>query len=37
LDVYRRFYGFYYSNSAEFDPRLYAWCLLQLQRSSQQR
>jgi putative membrane protein len=30
MDVYRRFYAFYFSNSAEFDPRLYAWCLRQL-------
>ena len=31
IDVYRRFYGFYFSNSHAFDPRLYAWCLRQLQ------
>ncbi len=30
LAVYRRFYGFYYSDSADFDPALYAWCLRQL-------
>jgi putative membrane protein len=29
--VYRRFYGFYFSDSAEVDPRLYAWCVRQLQ------
>jgi putative membrane protein len=32
IEVYRRFYGFYFSNSAAFDPRLYDWCLRQLQR-----
>jgi putative membrane protein len=31
IEVYRRFYGFYFSNSSAFDPRLYAWCLRQLQ------
>ncbi|SDT38058.1 putative membrane protein [Friedmanniella luteola] len=30
LGVYRRFYGFYFSDSAAFDPHLYAWCLRQL-------
>ncbi len=30
LGVYRRFYGFYYSDSADDDPALYAWCLRQL-------
>ena len=30
LGVYRRFYGFYFSDSAGFDPGLYAWCLRQL-------
>ncbi len=30
LDVYRRFYGFYFSDSADVDPALYAWCLTQL-------
>jgi putative membrane protein len=34
IDVYRRFYGFYFSNAYEFDPTLYAWCLRQLSRSS---
>ena len=33
IDVYRRFYGFYFSNAYEFDPTLYAWCLRQLSRS----
>jgi putative membrane protein len=32
IDVYRRFYGFYFSNSSEFDPALYGWCLRQLNR-----
>lgn len=32
MEVYRRFYGFYFSNSSAFDPRLYAWCLGQLAR-----
>jgi putative membrane protein len=32
IEVYRRFYGFYFSNSSAFDPRLYAWCLRQLER-----
>ena len=32
IDVYRRFYGFYFSNAYAFDPRLYAWCLRQLSR-----
>jgi putative membrane protein len=32
IDVYRRYYGFYFSNSYEFDPNLYAWCLRQLGR-----
>jgi putative membrane protein len=30
IDVYRRFYGFYFSDSSQFDPALYAWCLRQL-------
>ena len=30
LGVYRRFYGFYFSDSAGYDPALYAWCLRQL-------
>jgi putative membrane protein len=32
IDVYRRFYGFYFSDSFDFDPALYAWCLRQLRR-----
>ncbi len=32
IDVYRRFYGFYFSDSFRFDPVLYAWCLRQLRR-----
>jgi putative membrane protein len=32
IDVYRRYYGFYFSNAYEFDPTLYAWCLRQLSR-----
>jgi putative membrane protein len=32
IDVYRRFYGFYFSNAYAFDPHLYAWCLRQLSR-----
>jgi len=32
IDVYRRFYGFYFSNAYAFDSRLYAWCLRQLSR-----
>ena len=34
IDVYRRFYGFYFSNSHAFDPALYGWCLRQLGRGS---
>lgn len=30
LGVHRRFYGFYFSDSADVDPALYAWCLRQL-------
>jgi putative membrane protein len=33
IDVYRRFYGFYFSNAYEFDPVLYGWCLRQLNRA----
>jgi putative membrane protein len=29
IDVYRRFYGFYFSNS-HVRPALYGWCLRQL-------
>jgi putative membrane protein len=32
IDVYRRYYGFYFSNAHTFDPTLYAWCLRQLSR-----
>jgi putative membrane protein len=32
IDVYRRYYGFYFSNAYEFDSNLYAWCLRQLGR-----
>jgi putative membrane protein len=28
--VYRRFYGFYFSDTADVDPGLYGWCLRQL-------
>jgi putative membrane protein len=34
IDAYRRFYGFYFSNTYAFDPTLYAWCLRQLSRSA---
>ena len=30
VGVYRRYYGFYFSDTAEADPRTYAWCLRQL-------
>jgi putative membrane protein len=32
IDVYTRFYAFYYSSAYDFDARLYAWCLRQLNR-----
>jgi putative membrane protein len=32
LDVYRRFYGFYFSDACLDQPALYAWCLRQLRR-----
>jgi putative membrane protein len=32
IDVYTRFYAFYFSNSADDQPELYAWCLAQLRR-----
>jgi putative membrane protein len=32
VEVYRRFYGFYFSSAFDFDPPLYAWCLRQLNR-----
>jgi putative membrane protein len=37
IDVYRRFYGFYFSNSYAFDPTLYAWCVRQLSRPARPR
>lgn len=30
LDVYRRFYGFYFSMTYDVEPETYAWCLRQL-------
>jgi putative membrane protein len=30
IGVYRRYFGFYFSDTAEHDPRTYAWCLRQL-------
>ena len=30
LAMYRRYYGFYFSNAHAFDPVLYGWCLRQL-------
>ena len=30
IGVYRRYYGFYFSDTAEADPPTYAWCLRQL-------
>ena len=30
LAVYRRFYGFYFSDTAEVEPATYAWCVRQL-------
>ncbi|HEY5979670.1 MAG TPA: PH domain-containing protein [Microlunatus sp.] len=32
LAMYRRYYGFYFSNSHAFDPVLYDWCRRQLTR-----
>jgi putative membrane protein len=32
IEVYRRYYGFYFSNAYAFEPALYAWCLRQLSR-----
>ncbi len=32
IDVYRQFYGFYFSNAYAMDPHLYTWCLRQLSR-----
>ncbi len=33
IEVYRRFYGFYFSDTFEFDPSTYGWCLRQLDRA----
>ena len=30
IEVYRRFYGFYFSSAHVFDETLYAWCRAQL-------
>ena len=30
VGVYRRYFGFYFSDTAGFEPRTYAWCLRQL-------
>ena len=30
IGVYRRYFGFYFSDTAGLDPRTYAWCLRQL-------
>jgi putative membrane protein len=30
IGVYRRYFGFYFSDTAELDPRTYGWCLRQL-------
>ncbi|HEU4907733.1 MAG TPA: PH domain-containing protein, partial [Propionibacteriaceae bacterium] len=32
IDVYRRYYGFYFSNTYAFEPAVYAWCIRQLSR-----
>jgi putative membrane protein len=32
LAMYRRYYGFYFSNAHAFDPVLYGWCQRQLTR-----
>gem|GEM_PF-304356 len=32
IEVYRRYYGFYFSNAHAVEPALYAWCLRQLSR-----
>lgn len=31
IGVYRRYFGFYFSDTAAVDPRTYAWCLRQLE------
>ncbi len=33
IGVYRRYFGFYFSDTAEVEPRTYAWCLRQLDRA----
>ena len=30
IGVYRRYYGFYFSDTFRFDPATYGWCLRQL-------
>jgi putative membrane protein len=30
IGVYRRYFGFYFSDTARADPRTYGWCLRQL-------
>jgi putative membrane protein len=30
IGVYRRWFGFYFSDTAGVEPRTYAWCLRQL-------
>jgi putative membrane protein len=32
IDIYRRYYGFYFSNTFAFEPAVYAWCIRQLSR-----
>ncbi|SER08044.1 PH domain-containing protein [Microlunatus flavus] len=32
IGVYRRYFAFYFSDTAEVEPRTYAWCLRQLDR-----
>lgn len=32
LAMYRRYFGFYFSDAHQFDPQLYGWCLRQLTR-----
>ncbi len=32
VDVYRRFYAFYFADAEAFDPALYGWCLRQVNR-----
>ena len=33
IGVYRRYFGFYFSDTAESDPKTYGWCLRQLNRA----